>query len=164
MQFTVRPISDADRPRVRELIRKRWGDECVVVHGARYLPHTLRGYMAEDEGKDLVGLATLVLENAACELVTLDSLEEGCGVGTALVNAVAGEAARSGCTRLWCITTNDNVHAIRFYQKRGFRIGAVHPGAVERARRIKPSIPLIGIDGIPIRDEIELEMKLNSGR
>jgi hypothetical protein len=61
---------------------------------------------------------------------------------------------------LWCITTNDNFPALRFYQKRGFRIVAVHPGAVERSRVMKPSIPLWGIDSIPIRDEIELEIPL----
>jgi len=164
MQFVVRPVSDGDRPRIRELIRKRWGDECVVVHGVKYIPHTLRGYVAENEGNEQIGLATFILENAACELVTLDSLEEGRGVGTALVNAVAAEAGGSKCTRLWCVTTNDNLHAIRFYQKRGFRIVAVHSGAVERARQMKPSIPLMGIDGIAIRDEIELEMKLEFHR
>lgn len=31
---------------------------------------------------------------------------------------------------------------------------------LEEYRKIKPEIPLTGEDGIPIRDEIELEMKL----
>ena len=66
-----------------------------------------------------------------------------------------------GCTRLWGITTNDNLPALAFYQKRGFRIVAVRPGAIERARVMKPSIPLCGLDSIPIRDEIELEIDLH---
>lgn len=59
--------------------------------------------------------------------------------------------------RIWLITTNDNLNALGFYQKRGFRIKAVYPGAVDEARRIKPEIPLAASNGIPIRDEIELE-------
>jgi ribosomal protein S18 acetylase RimI-like enzyme len=79
-------------------------------------------------------------------------------VGTALINAVIEAARRQGCTRVWLITTNDNLHALRFYQKRDFVLVAVHANAVARARQIKPEIPLIGRDGIPIRDEIELEL------
>jgi ribosomal protein S18 acetylase RimI-like enzyme len=56
-------------------------------------------------------------------------------------------------------TTNDNLNALRFYQRRGFRIMGVHPGAVNEARRLKPSIPAIGAYGIPICDEIDLERK-----
>jgi hypothetical protein len=58
------------------------------------------------------------------------------------------------------ITTNDNTKALRFWQKRGFRLAAVHRNAVEKSRKIKPEIPLTGNDGIPIKDEIELEMAL----
>ena len=49
---------------------------------------------------------------------------------------------------------------MRFYQKRGFVLVAVHRNALAESRRLKPEIPLIGIDDIPLRDEIELEMEL----
>jgi ribosomal protein S18 acetylase RimI-like enzyme len=81
-------------------------------------------------------------------------------VGSALIEAATQAARRVGCRRLWLITTNDNTHALRFYQKRGFVIAAIHVNALEKARRLKPEIPLIGEDGIPLRDEIELEMIL----
>ena len=97
---------------------------------------------------------------ATREVVTLDSLRPGRGIGTALIEAVKSAASAAGCRRLWLITTNDNLHALGFYQKRGFRLVAVHPGAVDAARRLKPEIPLNGNDGIPIRDEIELEIVL----
>jgi hypothetical protein len=73
--------------------------------------------------------------------------------------AFAAEAAgRQGCARLWVITTNDNVDALRFYQRRGFCLAAVHRGAVDRSRAsLKPEIPAVGAYGIPLRDEIELE-------
>lgn len=70
------------------------------------------------------------------------------------------QAVSENCFRLWLITTNDNLAAIGYYQKRGFSLVAVHRNALEEARKIKPTIPLIGIDGIPLRDEIELEILL----
>lgn len=162
MYFNVRPIIDSDQQWVRNFILDRWGAEFVVVHDVVYYPHRLRGFVAELNTTDHFGLATYVIEKSACELVTLDSLREGEGIGSALVQAVAQEGSRSGCSRLWCVTTNDNHAALGFYQKRGFRIVAVHPGAVERSRILKPSIPLRGIDNIPILDEIELELQLHS--
>jgi DNA-3-methyladenine glycosylase I len=89
--------------------------------------------------------------------VTLNSLREGIGIGTALLDAVREAARKSGCRRTWLITTNDNLHALRFYQKRGWRLTALHRNALDESRRLKPVIPEIGIDGIPLRDEIELE-------
>ena len=75
-----------------------------------------------------------------------------------MIEAVRLLARRQGCTRLWVITTNDNVDALRFYQRRGFRLVRVHRGAVDRSRaRLKPEIPSVGAYGIPLRDEIELE-------
>jgi ribosomal protein S18 acetylase RimI-like enzyme len=81
-------------------------------------------------------------------------------VGSALIAAVRAAAQAAGCRRLWLVTTNDNTRALRFYQKRGFRLAALYPNAMERYRRLKPQIPELGLDGIPLRDEIELEMTL----
>lgn len=160
MRFAIRPIRENDREWVRQFVIDEWGADSVVVHEVVYYPHRLKGYVAESEKGERVGLATYVAQNSDCEIVSLNSVHEGEGIGTALVNALAIEVVRSGCTRLWCMTTNDNHPALGFYQKRGFRIVAVHAGAVDRARALKPSIPLLGIDSIPIRDEIELELLL----
>lgn len=85
---------------------------------------------------------------------------ENRGIGSALVEVVKRAAVSSGCRRLWLITTNDNMKALKYYQKRGFLLVAVHRNALEQARKLKPQIAVIGIDGIPLRDEIELEMPL----
>ena len=71
----------------------------------------------------------------------------------------AGQLARrQGYSRLWVITTNDNIDALRFYQRRGFCLVRVYRGAVDRSRAsLKPEIPAVGAYGIPLRDEIELE-------
>ncbi len=106
------------------------------------------------------GLVTYRLEAVECEIVTIDSLIEGIGIGTALIDTVKAAAVAAKCERLWLITTNDNVKALRFYQRRGFALVAVYRNALEESRRLKPEIPLVGMHGIPLRDEIELELRL----
>jgi RimJ/RimL family protein N-acetyltransferase len=81
-------------------------------------------------------------------------------VGGALLEAMAERARQEGARRLWLVTTNDNIRAIRFYQKRGWDICALHRDAVAQSRKLKPQIPLTGEDGIPIRHEIEFEKYL----
>ena len=92
--------------------------------------------------------------------MTLDSLFPGRGIGGALIEAVQTAVSRAGCRRLSVVTTNDNLHALRFYQRRGFVLSALRPNAIEATRKRKP-VPLLGDDEIPIRDEIELEMMLD---
>jgi GNAT superfamily N-acetyltransferase len=127
-----------------------------VIHQAVQLP----GFVAFINNMP-AGLVTYHIVSQEFELVTLDSLAEGRGVGSALIQAVIDVARQQSCKRVWLITTNDNLPAMRFYQKRGFRIKAVYPNALELSRRLKPQIPLTGLDGIPLRDEIELEYLLD---
>jgi ribosomal protein S18 acetylase RimI-like enzyme len=110
---------------------------------------------------DSQGVLTYVIDGDACEILTLHAEPRHSGAGTALLDAVERIAREAGCTHLWLITTNDNVDALRFYQRRGFRLAHVHAGAVDDARaRLKPGIPEIGDHGIPLRDEIELDLLL----
>ncbi|MBN2472831.1 MAG: GNAT family N-acetyltransferase [Anaerolineae bacterium] len=161
ISFAVRPITPTDRGTVRRLLAARWGTARIVVHGTVYEADTLPGFLAA-AGAEPAGLVTYHITGTSCEIVSLDSLREGIGIGGALVEAVRAAAAAAGCTRLWLVTTNDNLPALRFYQKRGFRITAVHPGAVDAARQIKPEIPLTGHAGIPLHDEIALAMPLEN--
>ena len=141
-------------------MRTHWGSESMAVRGQLFRMDELPGLAAEVDGT-VVGLATYRIDGATCELMSLDSLREGRGVGGALVDAVIELARAAGCARLTLVTTNDNLNALRFYQKRGFRLRALRPGAMDAARReLKPEIPLLGENGIPIRDEIELEMEI----
>jgi DNA-3-methyladenine glycosylase I len=160
-EFEVRRAVDEDRTWMGELLAERWGSPQLVSRGRLWQGDRLHAFVAEAAERERIGLATFRLEDDECEMVSLDSLVEGRGVGTALLRAVEDEARRGGCRRLWLITTNDNLAALRFYQKRGLVLVAVHPRAVEASRRLKPSIPEIGIDGIPLRDEIELEVALS---
>lgn len=117
------------------------------------------------EEAERVGLLTYIVGADACEVLTLHADRQWHGAGSALLHAVAGVALDAGCSRLWLVTTNDNTDALRFYQRRGFRLRALYPGAVDASRReLKPEIPWIGDHGIPLRDEIELDLELTESR
>jgi len=163
MSVHIRPFADDDRPWAIELMRERWSGEVVVTRGKARDASLLEGFVAEIEGEP-AGLAVYETRGAESELVTLDSLREGVGVGSALVAAVANAAWRQECRRLLVVTTNDNVRALGFYQRRGFVLTALRKGAIEKSRRIKPEIPELGCDDIPIRDELELTLALRKIR
>ena len=113
----------------------------------------------DDDG--LTGVLTYIISGGECEVLTLHAEHPRRGAGTALIDAVKTLAQQAGCTRLWLLTTNDNVDALRFYQRRGFRLAKLHANAVDYSRtRLKPEIPRIGNYGIPLRDELELELEL----
>lgn len=158
----VRPVDETDRAWVAETLARRWGDTYVVSRGRRHDAASLAGMLAELGGERL-GLATYRLDGNEAEVVTMDALVERHGIGTALLEAVARRARAAGCRRLWLVTTNDNLDALRFYQRRGMALVAVHRGAVEAARAAKPKIPKVGAFGIALHDEIELERDLGSG-
>ena len=144
---------------VTSFIQDQWGSNRVVSKGRMFDPSELEGFAAVADEK-VVGLVTFRVERDECEVVTLNSLSEGTGTGSSLLNAVRDTAIKARCRRLWLLTANDNLSALRFYQKWGLHIVAVYPNALERSRRLKPEIPLLGKEGIPLRDEIELEMTL----
>lgn len=160
--FTIRAITSNDRAWVENFMRAEWGAAPQAVRGEIFYPHDLPGFIAEAANAHPVGIATYrQLDPATAELATLNSLQSGLGIGGALIGAVADAASALGCTKLVVVTTNDNWQALRFYQRRGFVLSAVRIGAVTTARRtLKPQIPLLGNDDIPIRDEIELARAL----
>lgn len=155
----IRRLTAEDLPRLREFWKKHWGDEFVVAHGVIYRPDTLDGFIALDND-EWVGEITYAVLGTDCEIVSLDSLREGQGIGTMLIDAVVQEARKRNCRRVFLITTNDNLHALGFYQRRSFEMARIYRHALDETRRLKPSVPLIGMDNIPLRDEIELEMVL----
>jgi ribosomal protein S18 acetylase RimI-like enzyme len=155
----IHRLTAADLPHLRDFWKKHWDDEFVVAQGTIFQPDTVSGFFAWN-GNDWIGLVTYTFLDLDCEIVSIDSLSEGQGIGTQLIEKVVEEAQASGCRRVHLTTTNDNLHALGFYQKRGFHLVAIRPGAMDEARTLKPSIPLIGENNIPLRDEIELEMAL----
>jgi GNAT superfamily N-acetyltransferase len=155
LTLRIRSIRESDRPLVREILFRRWGRPGVVTRGRMHLAHTYPGFVAWS-GLRIVGLLTYEVRGGRCEVTTLDALRKGQGVGTRLLAATERRARSLGCGEIWLITTNDNLRALRFYQRHGMRIRRIHENALARSRQLKPSIPRRGLDGIPLRDEIEL--------
>lgn len=152
-------IDQSDRRAVDEFIAERWFTLQMVVHGESIDLAGAEGVYAL-EGGEIVGLVTYRVRGEEMELLSLDSSLDGRGVGTTLLCEAARVAEAKGCVRLAVATTNDNVAALGFYQKRGFDIVRIRRDAVDAARRIKPEIPLVAENGIPVRHEIDLEMPL----
>jgi ribosomal protein S18 acetylase RimI-like enzyme len=155
----VRPRRPADALAVEAFLAERQSER-VARLGRLENPLDHPALLAKRDGA-LAGVLTYVIGADECEILTLHAAEPARGVGTALVDAVERLAAERSCRRLWVLTTNDNVDALRFYQRRGFRLVELRPGAVDDSRaRLKPEIPEVGDHGIPLRDEIVLDKEL----
>lgn len=159
MEFSISEVTDAERGWVLDVARG-WGADFVVTRGRKVYPAEIDGFFATDEKGEKIGLVTYEVTGDQCEIVTLDAFRKFSGIGTALMDTVRENVRRRGCHRLWLITTNDNIVAIRFYQRRSMTIAAVHVNALVQSRTIKPSLPEIGMNKIPLRDEIEFEQVL----
>lgn len=152
-------LTAADLPQLRKFWKDHWDGEFVVAHGTIFRPENVSGFIALDDNT-WIGLVTYTFLETDCEIVSLDSLRENEGVGTALIGKVVEEARANQCRRVHLTTTNDNLRALGFYQKRGFQLCALRVNAMEETRKLKPGIPLLGENDIPLRDEIDLEMFL----
>lgn len=151
--------TDADRIWLKNLWLQEWGGDTMVTRGKSHHLNDLLAMIAW-QGNERVGAATYRVERDECELMSLNALYQGKGIGTALLRAVEEEARKINCRKIWLITSNDNLDALRFYQIRGYRLTAVYPGAIDEARKLKPGIPEIGFYQIPLHDEIELSKEL----
>jgi len=159
----IREKEPADEGWIDTILNERWGARGeIVVHGEKFEAGKLPALIAGERN----GLATYQIRRANdivfAELITLDAMTPKKGIGTALIEALIAKLRAEGVGVLRVTTTNDNLNALRFYQRRGFRITAVRPGAVDEARRTKPSIPIIGEYSIHIHDEIELERQVKA--
>jgi len=155
----ILPAREADRPWVADLCRRYFGSAEIAAGGRLRPPALLPGLIAWEGGQRLGALAFEV-EGGATEVVLLAADPPGRGAGTALLAALEALGALRGWRRLWLLTTNDNTPALRFYQRRGWDVVALHRGAVERDRTLKAEIPAVGHGGIPIRHALELERRL----
>lgn len=158
--WQVQPLTPSQRQSLEPLLRENWGGPLIASRGRLLDARLLPGLWVGEEGR-LVGYLLYHPEGDQWEVALLEALEQGRGVGSSLLGAVEELARRCGCKRLWLVTTNDNIHALAFYQRRGFSLAALHRDAVTEARKtLKPFIPLVGEGGIPLRDELELEKRL----
>ena len=156
--FKFRDKTSTDDAWISEVAIKFWGSVEIISKGHVYNILNLPTVIGVVDSKRM-GFAAYAKEGNACEIVALFSGLENQGLATALIDWVKEKSKKDGCSSVWLMTTNDNTKALRFYQKRGFVISAIRTNVMDKQRKRKP-IPLFGNDGIPIRDEIELEILL----
>jgi GNAT superfamily N-acetyltransferase len=158
MAIEVRPATPADQPYVRASLTAAFHDHLVAVHDELIDAAALPAAIAW-AGDEPAGLLTYQAGSTGWEVVSIAADRPGTGAGGALLEWIRAAAIAAGASRLWLVTTNDNVKALRFYQRHGYDLVAVHRDAVTRARALKPAIPTV-LDGIAVRHELELEVLL----
>lgn len=157
--FMPEPINKSTRQKVTDFITEHWHGTDMLIRGKIVDMTKVDGFVIFDEGV-IIGLITYAVKNRVVEILSLDSLISNRGIGTMLLNSVTKMSKQNGNKRIQLVTTNDNINAIRFYQKRGFELIGINYGAINREREKKPQIPIIGENGIPLRHEIEFLMEL----
>lgn len=152
----IQVIEEETCSQVKAFFNEHWGSPQMVTSTGVHDCSLLEGFYVTNDDHEIIGLVTYHISSQTCEIISLDSLEEGKGIGSRLMQVVEEKATQQQCNLLILVTTNDNEHAIRFYQHRGYTVSKVIPNAVDLARKIKPEIPLYNEKGVPIKDEIVL--------
>ena len=153
---------DVPADRLLAHVTETWHADFVVAHGEQIHLVELPGFVAVD-GERIAGHAAYRIDAQDCELVAIAVEPRRTGIGSRLMDRVISVAREAGCRRVWLTTTNDNLDALRFYQRRGFQLCALRAGVVVEARRtLKPDLPATGAYDIPMRDELDLELALSS--
>lgn len=163
----ILPLRPDDAGWKRSALIRAWGGTTVARLGRLVDVMPLDGFIAHHDGERR-GLLTFNVAGDELEVVTIHTDVPGKGIGRGLMDAARRLALAQGLGRIWLTTTNDNVRAIEFYQRLGMDLVRLHHDGVARSRRLKPAIPLIGDNGIPIRHELEFELvpddQLGGGR
>lgn len=152
----IERISAETRNLVNQFFIDNWFSTDMSVRGEIIDGTKLDGFLLQEESK-IIGLVTYKFYENICEIISLDSKKENIGIGSALLKEVEKVATDNDCKKMRLITTNDNMRALQFYQKRGYCLTKLYPNAMDEVRKIKPSVPELGDNDIPLRDEIELE-------
>ena len=155
-------ISDKYREEVERIAAKSWGSFFIVAHRELFDVRILPCFVATSDKGGILGYCYYRKHGNEYEIMAIEAVKPNSGVGSALIKAVAAKAQSEGCRRVYLQTSNDNTHALRFYQRRGFVICDVRLNEFEYLRKLKPEIPLIGDNDIPIMHEIELEFLMGN--
>lgn len=159
LSYEIRKVDSTLREKFQPILDESWGAPFIVVNGKLWDSRTMPGYVAVC-GNEVLGYLLYEFHGGVCEIMVLESMAQNIGIASALIEEIKQTAKLSGVNRVIVQTTNDNAHAIRFYQRRGFAMRGVQLGAMEAARKLKPSIPFIGKDGIPLRDVVEFVIEV----
>jgi ribosomal protein S18 acetylase RimI-like enzyme len=157
MEYEIIEKTEENNEEIKNIVRNNWGSEKIVSRGKIHNVKNTTGIMVIED-KKIIGIGLYEIKNGECEIVLLETFKQNTGIGTKIIEKIKETAKQNKCKRLWLVTSNDNINALKFYQKRGFVFKNIYINEMENARKLKPEIPLLGNYGIPIKDEIEFEM------
>lgn len=158
-KFNIERITNDTRELVNQFFIDNWYSTDMSIRGKIIDGTKLDGFLLQEDNT-IVGLITYTFFDDICEIVSFDSKRENIGIGSALLRELEEVARDNSCNKMRLITTNDNMRALQFYQKRGYCLTKLYPNAMDEVRKVKPDVPLLGDNDIPLRDEIELEKQL----
>ncbi|MBN1684016.1 MAG: GNAT family N-acetyltransferase [Gammaproteobacteria bacterium] len=159
MKINIRQITAKDSAIVKKFM-DQWGGEPLVIRKKKYYPSQgMPGLFAMVDDK-IIGFIIYEMQEDGFEIIVFEVFDKFQGIGTQLLDQVKKIAKKAGYQKLLVMTTNDDLDALRFYQRRGFYLTGISVNALEWSRKQKPTIPLTGDYDIPIRDEIYLEANL----
>jgi GNAT superfamily N-acetyltransferase len=159
LKYEIHDVDEIIRTKIQPILDETWGGPYLVINGKLWDTRIMPGFAALN-GDNVLGYLLYEFHNGICEIMVLESIVQNIGIASTFIEKVKQVAKESGVNKIIVQTSNDNTHAFRFYQRRGFTIRKIRVGAMNAARQLKPSIPLIGEEGIPIRDEIEFEIEV----
>ena len=149
-----------DKSAFLTLMMRHWGSHRMMiglrVYDCAELP--LLGLFSA-KGEPLA-VASWAMDGEIAVLCALHALSPGQGAAIELLDAVKAAAKAKGATRLRAMLTNDNLPAMGFYQKQGFRFSGLYVEAIDHYRSVIPTIIRTGHQDIPVRDALELEIAL----
>lgn len=158
----LKKIEDSERQEMIRFLREELHSQQKIIRG-RAVDISQEKGIAAYHGKKIVGLLTYKIAQSECEILSLDSILENQGLGTKLLAQLTEDIAKAGgCRKIKLVITNDNLNAMRFYQKRGFDLSMILRDTITKARAEQSGLPIpfTGDFGIPVRHEIELEKEL----
>ena len=150
-------IQDADREEVAEFVERHWRSRMVISAGRAFHPHKEQGIIERHDGR-IVGLLTYHVEDDGMVILTHNSTIAGARIGTSLMLNAIETARERKCRRVWLTLSNDMLRAVGLYQRLGFRLVKIKLGAIDEARMTKPQSPKVSDRGVPIRDEMVMEL------
>lgn len=147
--WTIRPASTSEI----HSIWVKWGLPIVSVDRA-YMPEEVEGLVLCISGGEVLGLVTWAIDGNKAEIVTLDAFRKG--YGGRLLDAAEKKLEGAGVQNVSIVTTNDNLNALDFYIKRGYRLVKIHLDAMDKVFAMKPDQSRTGLNGDSLRDMWEL--------
>ncbi|WP_125703231.1 GNAT family N-acetyltransferase [Lacticaseibacillus daqingensis] len=138
----------------RKYFIDHWLSETLIVSSGDYHFADLNGLIALEPDDTVVGLITFAIHGNAMAIVSLNSVRGGRGIGKRLLALAENRARMIGLTKMDVSVMNDNLQALGFFQRQGYRLTKIIRGSIDIARQRKPEIPFIGADDIPLHDEV----------